>query len=199
MNSKTESATNVIFQDMVFENINDYEESEVSSVITPVPLNKRISSRLNKGKTIDKVTYKTQASYVKEPSSWDEMLKLSLRERRQWTAAAGEEMRSLQDHQVWELAELLPGKKAISCKWVFTVTLDGEDRGYTHKARLVVRCFSQRYGEAYDEIYAPVVRHDTIRVLLAAAAQRNLDVRQLDVKTAYLNGDLDEEIYGATA
>lgn len=104
-------------------------------------------------------------------------------------------MKSLNEHKVWELTDLPPGKKAITCKWVFKAKLDGEGLVHTYKARLVARGFSQHYGEDYDETFAPVVKHEIIRVLLLVAAHKRLHVRHLDVKSAYLNGKLEENIF----
>lgn len=83
-------------------------------------------------------------------------------------------MKSLNEHQVWELTDLPSGKKAVTCKWVFKNKLDGEGHIHTCKARLVARGFSQIYGEDYDEIFAPVIKHGTIRALLLIAANRSL-------------------------
>ena len=66
---------------------------------------------------------------------------------------------------------------------------------HAYKARLVARGFSQKYGQDYDETYAPVIKYETVMVLLAVAAAHNLYVCHLDVKSAYLNGKLDEDIY----
>ena len=132
---------------------------------------------------------------IKEPDTWEDVKQLPRREKAKWMAAAEAEMRSLQEHDVWELTDLPSGKSAISCKWVFKAKLDSEGKVHTHKARLVARGFSQKYGEDYDETFAPVVHHETIRVLLAIAASRKLHVRQLDVRSAYLNGDIEEELY----
>lgn len=99
------------------------------------------------------------------------------------------------EHEVWELADLPPGRKAVSCKWVFKEKTDGDGKIHTYKARLVARGFSQQYGDDYDETFAPVVKHETVRVLLTLAAQKKYHVRHLDVKSADLNGELDQEIY----
>lgn len=112
-----------------------------------------------------------------------------------WLKAAKEEMKSLEQHQVCELVDLPPGKKSISWKWGFKNKVDVDGRISSYKTRLVARGFSQQYGEDFDETFAPVVRHETIRVLLAVVAQKGLHVRQLDVKSAYLNGKREETIF----
>lgn len=173
----------------------DDENYETPDDTTPQVCQRRVSQRTTKGVPLQRLTYKVQENSVQEPKSWHEMLELPSRERELWIKAAEEEIKSLNDHQIWELTDLPPGKKVTTCKWVFKAKLNGEGRIYTHKARLVARGFSQAYGEDYDETFAPVVKHETIRVLLCIAAQKGLHVRHLDVKSAYLNGQLEEEIF----
>ena len=113
-----------------------------------------------------------------------------------WKAAAQSEIESLHKKKTWTLVdELPPGKNLVSSKWVFTHKRDGNGKIVRYKARLVARGFSQRQGIDYEEVFSPVVRYGSIRVLLAAANQYNMEVDQLDVKTAYLNGKIDSEVY----
>ena len=107
-----------------------------------------------------------------------------------WICAMDEEMQSLMKNQTWELVPLPQGNRAIGCKWIYKVKDDGR-----YKARLVAKGFAQRKGKEYDEIFAPVVRHTSIWILLALVAIYDLELEQLDVKTAFLHGDLDEDIY----
>uniref|UniRef100_A0A5S6QJX2 Reverse transcriptase Ty1/copia-type domain-containing protein n=1 Tax=Trichuris muris TaxID=70415 RepID=A0A5S6QJX2_TRIMR len=102
---------------------------------------------------------------------------------------------SLERHKVWEIADLPPGKRTISAKWVFKAKRDDQGNIHTYKARLVARGFSQIQGRDYDKTFAPVVRHETVRILFAVVAMKNMHVRHVDVKTAYLNGKLDEELF----
>ena len=107
-----------------------------------------------------------------------------------------EEMESLNKNKTWEYSELPKGKKLIGCKWVFrkkeAVSEKEEER---FKARLVAKGYSQRHGINYDEVFSPVVRHTSIRVVLALVAHQDLELEQLDVKTAFLHGNLEEEIF----
>ena len=113
-----------------------------------------------------------------------------------WKAAAQSEMDSLHKKETWTLVDKLPpGKNLVSNKWVFTHKRDSTGKIVRYKARLVARGFSQREGIDYEEVFAPVVRYGSIRVLLAVANQHNMEVDQLDVKTAYLNGRIDSEVY----
>ena len=88
------------------------------------------------------------------------------------------------------------GKKAIDCKWVYAKKQGSlKEDMVRYKARLVAKGYAQREGIDYNEVFSPVVKHSSIRILLALVAQYELDLDQLDVKTAFLHGDLDEEIY----
>src|SRR4051812_27940565 len=107
-----------------------------------------------------------------------------------------EEMESLHKNQTWDLVELPKGKRAIGCKWVYRKKEAGAKKeGEKFKARLVAKGYSQRQGEDYDEIFSPVVRHTSIRVVLALVAHTDMELEQMDVKTAFLHGDLEEQIY----
>ena len=113
----------------------------------------------------------------------------------QWKAAVDAEYKSLMDNETWELVELPPNRKAIGSKWVFKAKY-GED-GSIEKfdARLVAKGFAQKYGVDYEETFSPVVNFSSIRTILAMAVQKGWHVHQMDVITAFLNGDLNEEIY----
>ena len=112
-----------------------------------------------------------------------------------WEGAMNEEMESLGQHQVWNLVELPKGRQAIKNKWVFRKKLTAEGDVNRYKARLVVKGCSQKEGIDFKETFAPVMKFATLRFLLALAAQTGMHLHQLDVKTAFLNGDLEEEIY----
>ncbi|KFD61173.1 hypothetical protein M514_26660 [Trichuris suis] len=131
----------------------------------------------------------------KEPATWDEMLQLPASERQNWLEAVDAGLNSLESHDVWEVANLPVGKRPISAKWVFKLKRDEHGKIHTYKARLVARGFTQIHARDYDETFAPVVRHETVQTLFAVAAIKGMHVRHIDVKTAYLNGDLDKEIF----
>lgn len=98
-----------------------------------------------------------------------------------WLNAMQKEMKSLTKNQTWDLVPLPKGNRAIGCKWLFKVKDDGR-----HKARPMAKGFAQRKGIEYDDIFAPVVRQTSIRVLLSIVASQDLELEQLDVKTAFI-------------
>lgn len=127
-----------------------------------------------------------------EPESYDEAVEHE--ESVKWELAMKDEMESLLSNQTWQLAELPKGKKALHNKWVYRIK-EEHDGMKRYKARLVVKGFQQKEGIDYTEIFSPVVKLTTIRAVLAIVAREDLHLEQLDVKTAFLHGDLEEEIY----
>jgi hypothetical protein len=109
-----------------------------------------------------------------------------------WEAAMKAEMNSMHENQVFELVDPPKGKNIVKCRWVFTLK-DGIPPKY--KARLVARGFSQRFGVDFEETYAPTAHYDSLRLLLSIAAANQWMISQLDVSTAFLNGELKEEIF----
>ena len=112
-----------------------------------------------------------------------------------WRAAMQSEMDAVQENRTWELADLPRGHRAITLKWVFKLKRDEAGAIVKHKARLVARGFVQQEGIDYDDAFAPVARMESVRLLLALAAQEGWGVHHMDVKSAFLNGDLKEEVY----
>lgn len=112
-----------------------------------------------------------------------------------WKVATDEEVASLHKNGTWDLVELPPGVKPIDAKWVLKIKCDAKGNVERYKARLVAKGFMQREGIDFNDVYAPTVKHATLRALLALVNLEGLALRQLDVKTAFLNGDLEEEVY----
>lgn len=114
---------------------------------------------------------------------------------RYWKAAVEEELKTLKKNNTWTLVRKPENVKVIDNKWVFRLKRhpDGQIKGY--KARLVAKGFMQRKGFNYEETYAPVARLTTIRTLVAVINYKNLKTLQMDVKSAFLHGSIDEEIY----
>ena len=111
------------------------------------------------------------------------------------SAAMREEMHALQKNKTWELVPLPKGKKAVGCKWVFTVKQNPKGEVDRYKARLVAKGYSQTYGIDYDETFAPVAKMGTVRTLISCAVNFGWPLHQMDVKNVFLHGDLQEEVY----
>jgi len=116
--------------------------------------------------------------------------KLSAEDQWAWCKAQFEELEALKKHNVYELADLPPGHKAIKNFWVFDLKSDG-----WKKACLVAKGFSQIEGLDFDEIFSPVVWFESVHTILALAALEKWKIEGLDVKSAFLYGTLDEELY----
>ncbi|KAL0449315.1 UNVERIFIED_CONTAM: Copia protein [Sesamum latifolium] len=111
-----------------------------------------------------------------------------------WKEAINDEMDSIMGNNTWVLADLPPGCKPLGCKWIFKKKMKVDGTIEKFKIRLVIQGFRQRPGIDYFDTYAHVARISTIRLLIALASIHNLVIHQMDVKTAFLNGDLDEEV-----
>lgn len=116
-------------------------------------------------------------------------------DKKLWKKAMDEEILALEENQTWSLCALPQGKRAIGCRWVFSIKHDTTGNLERYKARLVAKGFRQREGIDYFETFAPVVRYESIRIFLAIAAKEDYEIMKFDVKTAFLYGDLQEEIY----
>lgn len=127
---------------------------------------------------------------VQVPSSITEALKDP-----NWRSAAFEEIQALEKNNTWQITKLPPGKRTVGCKWIFTVKHKADGSVERLKARLVAKGYTQTHGINYQETFAPVAMLNTVRVLLSIAANLDRPLYQLDVKNAFLNGDLEEEIY----
>ena len=105
------------------------------------------------------------------------------------------EIHALEKNGTWEISELPAGKRLVGCKWIFTVKYNEDGSVNRFKARLVAKGFTQSYGIDYEETFAPVAKLNTIQVLPSLAANLDWPLHQPDVKNAFLNGDLAEEVY----
>ena len=112
-----------------------------------------------------------------------------------WWQAMVDEIKAVIQNKTWELAELPPGKKAIPLKWIFKIKRDAKGVFEKYKARIVVRGFSQIAGLDFNETFAPVVRIESIRIILALAAANDLHILHVDCKNAFLHGKSDVELY----
>ncbi|GJZ71170.1 retrotransposon protein, putative, ty1-copia subclass, partial [Tanacetum coccineum] len=112
-----------------------------------------------------------------------------------WLNAMNVEMQSMKDNEVWILVELPPNGKTVGSKWLFKKKTDMDGAVHTYKARLVAKGYTQTPGIDYEETFSPVADIRAIRILIAIAAYYDYEIWQMDVKTAFLNGYLNEEVY----
>ena len=105
------------------------------------------------------------------------------------------ELDALHKTRTWDLVDLPSGKSAIGCKWVYKIKTRSDGTIDRYKARLVAKGFTQEYGIDYEETFALVARPSSVRTLIVVSAARKWPLFQLDVKNAFLNGELSEEVY----
>lgn len=143
----------------------------------------------------DYVTYLCPVSEIKQENSPNTVVEaLSQPDRELWKQAIMQELRSFEDNDAWEIVDIPESGTIVQCKWVFKKKFDNENK-VKYRARLVAKGFAQQPGIDFDETFAPVVRHSTLRLLFALSVKLDLDIIHLDVPTAFLNGLLDEEVY----
>jgi hypothetical protein len=128
-----------------------------------------------------------------EPRSYDEaMSSLTCNE---WMTTMKDEMESMRTNQIWELIDLPSVRKSIGNKWVLKIKRKADGSIDKYKTRLVAKGYTQREGVDYEETFSPMVRFVSIRLILAMIASLDLELHQMDVKTAFLNRELDEKIF----
>lgn len=173
------------------------DETENTWQVTSGPGEPRVSQENDPGESNQEYSaliLKCSDNDIKAPDTVDEAL--NSKYSREWWKAMQSEYSALMKNNTWDLTELPKHQKAISNKWVFAVKKNGSEIE-RFKARLVAKGCSQKYGVNYTETFSPVVRHDTIRMIFAIAAEYELYLHQMDVSSAYLNSELDDEVYMA--
>ena len=116
-------------------------------------------------------------------------------DKRKWETATETEMTSLRENHVWDLVNLPVGKKTVGSKWVYKVKTGADGSVQRYKARLVAQGFTQQYGTDFDETFCPVVRQESLQLLMALSVRYGLSIHQVNVTTAFLNGMLKDEVY----
>ena len=127
------------------------------------------------------------------PQSYEEAM--ASPEKPHWIAAMDEEITALKQNGTWKLTPLPGGMNLVGCKWVYTKKLNSDGSLNRYKARLVAKGFSQKQGVDFHEVFAPTLRYESWRLLMAIAAIQDLEVDHMDVSNAFLNGTLKEEVY----
>lgn len=134
------------------------------------------------------------SAVIDEPITYSDAM--GSKDSDKWLAAIDDELGSLERNNTWRVVDRPKGRNVVGCKWVFKLKLKpNEEHSTKYKARLVAKGYSQHAGIDYGETFSPVVRYDSVRTMFALAAAEDFEMLQFDVKTAFLNGDLEEEIF----
>ena len=156
----------------------------------------RRTERVNAGQPPERYgewEFNCNAAYAVNPLNWKEAM--TSNESENWREAGEREYQSLIDHDTWDLVPLPRGKKLIGSRMVFRVKYDEHGQIERYKARLVAQGYSQEYGKDYLQVFSPVIRWESVRTLISMAVQYGMELHQMDVDVAFLNGNLKEEIY----
>ena len=168
-----------------------HEQSPAAEAPSDIPLRRSTRDRHPSTRySVDDYVLLTDGG---EPESYEEAMEDE--NKMKWVDAMQDEMKSLHENHSFELVKLPKGKRALKNRWVYRVKQEEHTSQPRYKARLVVKGFSQKKGIDFDEIFSPVVKMSSIRVVLGLAASLDLEIQQMDVKTTFLHGDLDKEIY----
>jgi hypothetical protein len=125
-----------------------------------------------------------------EPTCFEEAI-----QKKEWVDAMKEEYQSIIKNDVWEIVPRPKSKDVVSSKWLFKIKYAADGSIEKYKARFVARGFSQKEGIDYEETFTPVARYTSIRTIIALVAKMKWKLHQMDVKTAFLNGVIEEEVY----
>nr|GFA32498.1 retrovirus-related Pol polyprotein from transposon TNT 1-94 [Tanacetum cinerariifolium] len=147
-------------------------------------------SSQRRSKLDDKSEKHVFVSYDNQSKVFEEAMK-----SKKWRQAMEDEIKSIEKNDTWELTTLPKNQKAIGVKWVYKAKKNAKSEVEKYKARLVEKDYKQKHGIDYEEVFAPVARLETIRMIIAIAAQYRWKIHQMDVKSAFLNGFLEEEVY----
>jgi hypothetical protein len=164
-------------------NVAEQVDAPVAQEDTPQP---RRSARLRVARNIlllDNDEPATYAEAMVDPDS------------KKWQSTMRSKIESMKDNRVWNLVDPPEGVKAIECKWIFKKKKDMDGNVHIYKARLVAKGFQQVQGVEYNKTFSPVVMLKSIRIMLVVAAYFDYEIWQMDVKTAFLNGNLEKDVY----
>ncbi|GJU16609.1 retrotransposon protein, putative, ty1-copia subclass, partial [Tanacetum coccineum] len=185
--------------------VNTNTQQEVVTPVKPDDISlpiRRTSGRVSKPPQFyygfhieeDKISDST-LSELDEPANYKEAM--ASPKAAKWKEAMKSEIQSMYDNQVWNLVDTTPGLKTVGCKWIFKKKTDMDGKVHTYKARLVAKGYTQTHGIDYEETFSPVAKIKSIRIMLAIAAFHDYEIWQMDVKTAFLNGKLTEDVFMA--
>ncbi|WJZ82589.1 hypothetical protein VitviT2T_002334 [Vitis vinifera] len=169
-----------------------------NAVEPPQPAPLRRSQRERRPAIIDDyVVYLQESDFDigirKDPVSFSQAMESD--DSSKWMEDMNEELKSMAHNGVWDLIELPNSCKPVGCKWVFKTKCDAKGNIERFKARLVAKGFTQKESIDYKDTFSPVSKKDSLRIIIALVAHFDLELHQMDVKTAFLNENLDEDIY----
>lgn len=175
--------------EQTIENDDHDPEYEPDEPVGELPGNQMITRRMVKNHQFqfNHLAYFTEPSTVKEA--------LDSENSDQWKLAMDDVMRSHESNGTWILVDPPKDRRPIKAKWVFKGKKNENNEVVRHKARLVAKGCSQKYKIDYEETFSLLVRHNSIRILVAIAVQRKIRVHQMDAITAFLQGDFNEKIF----
>jgi len=169
----------------------------VDDVVEPNDIPLRRSTRERRSAISDDYLVYLQESEIDsaidDPVSYKKAIECE--ESDKWIDAMKDELKSMEQNQVWDLVKLPHDSKRVGCKWIFKIKRDSKGKIERYKARLVAKGFTQKDGIDYKETFSPVSKKDSLRIIMALVAHYDLELHQMDVKTAFLNGELEEEVY----
>ena len=179
------------------ESINDTESSTNSSSQDRFqPVKARRSERSNKRVPPNRYMAITKLAATNKEDPRNRKETLSGINKEEWKKAMDEEINSLLSNKTWDIVPAPEGRDIVTCKWIFKTKRNEQGKVTRYKARLGARGFSPKYGTDYDEVFAPVVRQTTFKLLLTiAGSKEGLIIKHYDAKTAFLNGELDQVIF----
>jgi len=173
------------------------EEPHQSENNVPTQENLRRSTRVRRSAIPEdyEVYMSEEIQMEGDPTTFEEAMRSPHSSK--WLEAMEDEIKSMSTNKVWKLEEIPKGAKTVGCKWVYKIKRDSQGNIDRFKARLVAKGFTQREGIDYNETFSPVSSKDSFRIIMALVAHYDLELHQMDVKTAFLNGDLYENVYMA--
>jgi Reverse transcriptase (RNA-dependent DNA polymerase) len=136
------------------------------------------------------ISFLTSISQEREPYTYHEAIKYPT-----WCKAMKEELEALKKNKTWEIVELPKGHRPVGCKWVYKIKYNGDGTIERYKARLVAKGYTQTHGIDFQETFAPVAKMNTVRILISIAVNQGWNLYQMDVRNAFLQGTLEEEVY----
>lgn len=139
----------------------------------------------------DHISLKNKALVMAMSANYEPKCYMQAAKFKEWRDA----MQAMHDNHTWSIVPLPPSKNYVGCRWVYKLKYGANGQIERHKARLVAKGFTQQEGIDYFDTYSPIAKMVTVKMLLAIAATNSWNLVQMDVNNAFLNGDLDEEVY----